>query len=76
MRRTEKSGPIAGVRMVREGDDVMVITINGIIIRTSVSGISQMSRTTQGVTIMKMDEEDQVIGLAKVVGAKEEPDLE
>ncbi|MPM11352.1 DNA gyrase subunit A [bioreactor metagenome] len=76
MRRTEKSGPIAGVRMVREGDDVMVITINGIIIRTSVSGISQMSRTTQGVTIMKMDEEDQVIGLAKVVGAKEESDLE
>jgi len=76
MRRTEKTGVIAGVRMVREGDDVMVITINGIIIRTSVSGISQMSRTTQGVTIMKMDEEDQVIGLAKVVSVKEDPDLE
>ena len=76
MRRTEKTGEIAGVRMVREGDDVMVITINGIIIRTSVSGISQMSRTTQGVTIMKMDDDDQVIGLAKVVGNKEEPDLE
>jgi len=72
MRRTEKTGEIAGARMVREGDDVMVITINGIIIRTSVSGISQMSRTTQGVTIMKMDEDDMVIGLAKVIGAKEE----
>ena len=31
-----------------------------------------MSRTTQGVTIMKMDEGDMVIGLAKVIGAKEE----
>ncbi|NLN83561.1 MAG: DNA gyrase subunit A, partial [Firmicutes bacterium] len=75
MRRTEKTGPIAGVRMVREGDDVMVITINGIIIRTSVSGISQMSRTTQGVTIMRMDDGDEVVGLAKVVGTQEEAEI-
>lgn len=67
MRKNERTGPIVAIRMVREGDDVMLITINGIIIRTAVEGISKMGRTTQGVTIMRMEAGDRVSSVAKVV---------
>ena len=70
MRKNERTGPIAAIRMVREGDDVMVITTNGIIIRTSVKGIRRLSRVTQGVAIMRLEEGDRVVSVAKVIGAR------
>ncbi|MGE5583582.1 MAG: DNA gyrase C-terminal beta-propeller domain-containing protein, partial [Bacillota bacterium] len=53
-----------------ENDELMVITAEGIIIRTSVKDISQTGRDTQGVRIMKLDEKDRVVALARVVGGK------
>ena len=53
---TEKTGPLAGVATVAEDDDIMIITNEGTIIRTPVSGISSYSRTAGGVIVMRLAE--------------------
>jgi DNA gyrase subunit A len=68
MKLTAKHGLIVGAKVVSENDEVMVITAEGIILRTSVSDISQTGRDTQGVRIIRLDESDRVVTLAKVVG--------
>lgn len=65
-RITEKTGKIAGMRLVSENDDVMLISADGTIIRLKVKGISVFSRVTQGVILMKMEEETKVVSLARV----------
>ncbi len=72
MKRSTRNGPLVAMKVVREGDDVMMITMNGIIIRTEIAGISRLGRDTQGVTLMRLDDDDQVVAVAKVVSAKEE----
>lgn len=68
MKLTQKNGPVVGVKVVSENDELMVITAEGIIIRTSVDAISQTGRDTQGVKIQKLDEKDRVVALARVIG--------
>ena len=56
-------------KVVDENDEIMMISVTGIIIRLNVSGISQMGRSTQGVTLMKVSEdENRVVAVAKYVG--------
>jgi DNA gyrase subunit A len=52
----EKTGKLAAVITVSEDDDIMLITNEGTIIRTSVSGINVYSRTAAGVIIMRLSE--------------------
>jgi DNA gyrase subunit A len=73
---TQKHGVIEGIKVVSENDELMIITAEGIIIRISVQNISCTGRDTQGVRIMKVDENDRVVTLARVVGGKEEEDSE
>ncbi len=54
----------------------MLITDKGQIIRMSVSGISVIGRNTQGVTLMTMDDDEKVVGLARVVREDDEDELE
>ena len=65
-RLTEKTGKIAGMRLVNENDDVMLISADGTIIRLNVEDISVFGRVTQGVTLMKMEEGTKVVSLARV----------
>lgn len=51
----EKTGYLVGIKPVREGEDVMMISSTGIAIRTSVDEISLISRSTQGVKVMRLD---------------------
>ncbi len=60
----EKTGKIAGVALVREEDDVMMITDGGVIIRTAVSDIRTCGRSSQGVIVMRTAENGRVISLA------------
>lgn len=62
---TEKTGNICGVTQVSKEDDVMIITRNGKTIRISVSGISVISRDTQGVKLMNIGD-DKIISFAIV----------
>ncbi len=53
---TEKTGLIAGMSIVTNDDDVIVITTEGVIIRMSVAEISEFGRVTQGVRVMRLDD--------------------
>ena len=64
MKVTEKTGPVVGIRVVREDQELMLITTEGIVIRTSVNEISRISRNTQGVRLMTIAENDRVASMA------------
>jgi DNA gyrase subunit A len=72
IRLTERHGVLVGIKVVSETDEVMVITAEGVIIRTGVAHISRTGRDTQGVRIMKLDPNDRVVTLARVVAKDEE----
>jgi DNA gyrase subunit A len=69
---TEAKGQLAGARVVRDGYQVMLISTGGTVIRMPIDGIRQMSRLTQGVTVMRLREGERVSALAPVVEASEE----
>lgn len=69
---TEKTGKIAGVRLVDETDDLMLISSDGTIIRMKVSDISILGRATQGVTLMRTSEGNTVVGVARIVNDDED----
>ena len=76
LKKTERTGPIVGVQVVREGNEIMILSVEGIMIRMKVSEISKMGRNTQGVTLMRLDENDRIVGVADIVGKEEEDDEE
>lgn len=72
-RVTEKTGKIAGMKLVNEKDDIMLISSDGTIIRMNVAEISILGRATQGVTLMRRaDEENRVVSIARIVKEDEE----
>ena len=68
----EKTGPLAGIASVGDGDDVMLITTEGVIIRTSVSEINKYGRTASGVIVMRIRDENTKIASITCVPEKEE----
>ena len=64
---TEKKGGLAGALIVREHQDLLFISQNGMVQRTNAGGISQMGRATQGVRVMNMREDDRISAVALVV---------
>ncbi|MGM0366149.1 MAG: DNA gyrase subunit A, partial [Actinomycetota bacterium] len=60
IRMTEKKGKLAGAGIVKEGQDIMVIATNGVLIRTQAKSISRTGRSTQGVTIMNLDKSSKI----------------
>ncbi|QTL96475.1 DNA gyrase subunit A [Iocasia frigidifontis] len=63
---TEKNGNLAGIKVVDDHYDLIIITSEGIIIRTNVAEISQTGRNTQGVKVIRIDEGDKVVSLARM----------
>ena len=61
---TEKTGEVIGIKVVCDGQELMLISSEGKIIRTEISGISCIGRDTQGVMVMKTSENDQVSSMA------------
>ena len=64
---TEKTGKLAGIAGVEETDDIMLITDSGIIIRTSVSQISEVGRNASGVIVMRTGEEAKIVSFSRIV---------
>lgn len=64
MKVTEKTGAVVGLKVVNPEQELMLITQEGIVIRTNVNEISVISRNTQGVTLMKTENGDRVASLA------------
>ena len=61
---TEKKGLLSVMKVVREEDELMLISEAGVVVRTQVNGISQQGRQTQGVHIMNVADKDRVVGAA------------
>jgi DNA gyrase subunit A len=72
IRTSDRNGQVIGVLSVRESDDIMLITTQGMVNRTHVSEIRVIGRNTQGVRVMNLNEADKIASLAKV--AREEID--
>jgi DNA gyrase subunit A len=71
IRLVESRGKLAGAMVVRDSQQVMLISVNGTATRTSVNGISRMGRNTQGVTVMRLRDGDRLSSVALVA---EQPD--
>ena len=69
---TSKTGQIAGVAMVEETDDLMMIEDGGVIIRMPVSDVNVYKRDTQGVIVMRVEPGNRVIAVQRVDAAPEE----
>jgi DNA gyrase subunit A len=66
IRTSERNGPVVGVIPVRDDDDIMLITAQGMVNRTHVREIRVVGRNTQGVRIMNLHEGDKIASIAKV----------
>lgn len=64
LKRNERTGPVVASHVVREGSEVMILSIEGIMIRIKVADISRQGRNTQGVVLMRLDEKDRVVDVA------------
>ncbi|EON70925.1 DNA gyrase subunit A [Lysinibacillus sphaericus] len=69
---TDKNGPMVAVKTVDGSEDLMLITINGMLIRMDVNDISLIGRSTQGVRLIRLGDDELVATVAKV--EKEEDD--
>ncbi|ASS67654.1 MULTISPECIES: DNA gyrase subunit A [unclassified Paenibacillus] len=68
---TEKNGPIAGLKMVEDGEDLMIMTASGTMIRMNMDTISSMGRNTQGVRLINIRDEDSVATVTRVARSEE-----
>ena len=75
IKTTDKNGKVAGISYVFEDDQVLLITEQGMIIRTNVADIRSIGRNTQGVRVINIDENDLVVAAVKLVD-KDEGDEE
>ena len=70
----KKTGKLIGAMVVDDDDELLMINSNGVIIRIKASDVSVLGRATQGVKIMKVDEGNSIISMAKVVKEDEDKD--
>ncbi|MFF2754478.1 DNA gyrase subunit A [Psychrobacillus sp. NPDC058041] len=69
---TDKNGPLSAVKAVDGTEDLMLITINGMLIRMDVNDISVTGRSTQGVRLMRLADEELIATVAKVEKEEDE----
>jgi DNA gyrase subunit A len=63
---SERNGRLVGALQVSPEDELMLITSSGTMIRTPVADVSTMSRNTQGVRLMRLDDSDRLVGISRV----------
>jgi len=63
---TDKTGDLIAIKSVTEKDELMIINKSGVIIRMPVSGLRVMGRATQGVRLIRLDENDQIASVAQI----------
>jgi len=63
----DRNGPVVGNLMVKDDFQLMLVTDRGKVIRTPVSGVSELGRNTQGVRIIRTDDEEKVVAIARIV---------
>ena len=76
IQQTARNGRVVAASLVRPGDQVMLISTSGVLIRTKVSSIREMSRSTQGVTLINLDHGEKLAGLERVVETEDDGEEE
>jgi len=66
IRATERNGKVVGVKAVKEDDQIMLITVQGMIMRMRVKHASVRGRGTQGVRLISLEAEDKLVSVAKL----------
>ncbi len=67
IKTTERNGKVVSIKVVNDNDGLMFITKNGVLISINVKDISTIGRNTKGVRIMKLNEQDKVVDIAKII---------
>jgi DNA gyrase subunit A len=70
IKMTEKKGQLAGMKVIMPGQELMIISEEGVVIRVKSSDISQLGRDTQGVRVMNVSDTDHVTAIARVAGGQ------
>ncbi|MDV3240128.1 MAG: DNA gyrase subunit A [Gammaproteobacteria bacterium] len=68
----ERNGPVVGAILVAESDELMLISNAGTLVRTRAEEVSQMGRNTQGVRLIRLSDEEQLVGLERIVEPEDE----
>ena len=76
IQQSDRNGRVVAAALVRPDDEVMLISTGGVLIRTRVKSIREMSRGTQGVTLINLDEGERLAGLERVAEREDESDEE
>ena len=71
---TEKTGKLVGILDVTEKEDLMITCVSGITIRTSIAQISEQGRATQGVKLIRLDDEDEIAAITNLDVIIEQPE--
>ena len=72
IKTTDRNGPVVACKEVMGDDEVMIVTQDGVLIRTEVGGISTVGRNTQGVRVINLGKGDRVIDMTQVPKDKDE----
>jgi len=72
IKTSPKTGPVVALKVVKEDEELLLISKEGIIIRMRTNEISVMGRSTRGVLIMRLDKDDLVVGVARISSEEEE----
>ncbi|MDR2711059.1 MAG: DNA gyrase subunit A, partial [Burkholderiales bacterium] len=75
IQQSERNGQVVAAALVRGEDEVMLISTGGVLIRTKVASIREMGRSTQGVTLINLDEGEKLAGLERVEEQGDDDDL-
>jgi DNA gyrase subunit A len=75
MKTTDKTGRMINMKELSDGNDLIIVTSNGVVIRQSADDIRSMGRVTQGVRLIRLDEGDRIADVAKIVNEDVEIDL-
>jgi len=71
IKTTDRNGPVVAILSVVETDELMLITQQGMTLRTDLSAVREIGRATQGVRLIKLDEGDKVVAVARLVPEEE-----
>lgn len=75
MKTMERNGNVACARRVEKDDEIVLLSKNGMIIRTQAKDISKQGRNTMGVKVMELKEDDRLKAMSKVIGEKKEKEI-
>ena len=74
VRVTEKNGPAVSFHQVKDVDDIMMMTAEGMVLRMRIGDLREIGRNAQGVRLIDMTDEDRVVGVAKLSDSTEAED--